>query len=626
MSQGTSRPVADSITTSTRVCSDYVEPSIQKLYGRIIREWSPRRTLRVDQARSHDYNESSSASGLSPDYPWALHLTDSDLRYRLLAFDFDTSKYGPEVARADADELSDQLNDLDVLHLRTRSGPTGGQHIWIRLRDGAEAAAVKELAAALKEHYPTLDIAPLCNPATGVVRGPGAPHRFGGRSLPHLQGNELFRKLDAMRAGSPSAVVAWLLARHPHSSRRRDASPRQTPIRIIDTIDGPRLDRPRRPLSARTKLLMDNPPTTDRSAVAFSILLGMARAGHTLRDVEKVLTSPGLIRLHEDKANGHTFTLAKQWDRALAAAAVFAPAPVEHLPAGNELDERLDTIADTLHRCSAMFARPGGPSDERILHALIQLARTARTTTLDIDCRRLAQATGLDASTISRRLRALEAAAWVSQVQAGSGTAGATWRLNQPPREYCTSATQGIHAPAPLPSEALLSHHAHDLWTPAPGLGPAYARIHLHLTTGTTDTAALAAITGYSLRTVTAAKRAFTRLHLNPPFRSTEQVRRLQLHTAAQRIGASGVLAGRALRHVTERELFAWWNDELAWRRRPGKKRGLRRYRTGSIALPIESTPRVRYGRFPTLGGRADYATARCIVADCLAPRRKLAA
>lgn len=31
----------------------------------------------------------------------------------------------------------------------------------------------------------------------------------------------------------------------------------------------------------------------DRSTVAFSILLGMARAGRTLKDVEAALTAPG---------------------------------------------------------------------------------------------------------------------------------------------------------------------------------------------------------------------------------------------------------------------------------------------------------------------------------------------
>lgn len=626
MSQGNSCP--DQISTiNLRVAAD--DALLTDLYATAMR-MSPRTRIRIDPTSTHEYSASVHAPTAPPHVPWALHLTDSDHQYKLLAFDFDTGTHGPTVAHADAGRLAHELTELGVRHLRTTSGPTGGQHLWVTLSEAADPAEVKTLAHALSAHYPSLDISALCNPITGAVRGPGAPHRSGGYALPSLRGRALSEALAAMRAGTPTDVLGWLLARHPHTTPPASAGIRSTPVRVVDTAEGPRLDRPRRPLSARTKLLMATPLSEDcdRSAVAFSILLGMARSGRTLTDVETALTAPGLIRLREDKNTAHAFTLAKQWDRALSAAATFAPAAVEDVPRADELDERLGTIADALHRHSAMFARPGGPSDERILHALVQLARTARTTTLDIDCRRLAQATGLDASTVSRRLRALEASAWISQVHAGSGTKGATWKLHQPPTEYCTGATQGIHAPGLQLSDELLTHHAHDLWTPAPGLGPAYARIHLYLTFGIHDSGELAVATGYSIRTVESAKRVFTRLRLLPTSRSTDQTRRLQLHTAAQQIGVSGVLAARALRHVTERELFAWWTDEQEWRRRPGKKRrsGPRRYASGAIALPIETTPRGRYGRFPTIGGRADYATARRIVTDYQSPRRTLAA
>lgn len=627
MSQGNSCP--DQISTINLRVVDHDDALLTNLYAAAM--WmSPRTRLRIDPTSTHDYSATVIAPTAPPNVPWALHLTDSNNQYKLLAFDFDTATHGPGVALADADRLAHELTELGVRHLRTTSGPTGGQHLWVSLSEATQPVDVKTLAHALSAHYPSLDISPLCNPVTGAVRGPGAPHRAGGHALPCLRGHALSEALAAMRPGTPSAVIGWLLARHPHPTPLSGAARRSTQIRIIESADGPRLDRPRRSLSARTRLLMATPLSKDcdRSTVAFSILLGMARSGRTLKDVEAALTAPGLIRLYEDKNAGHSFTLAKQWSRAIEAAAVFAPSVVDvHSDTWDELDAQLDTIVDALHRNSAAFARPGGPSDERILHALVQLARTARTTTLDIDCRRLAHATGLDASTISRRMRALEAAAWVSQVQAGSGTAGATWKLNPPPAEYCTGATQVEHAPAPPPPDTLLAHHAHDLWTPAPGLGPAYARIHLYLISGIDDTPGLAAVTGYSHRTVESAKKAFARLRLLPTSRSTAQTRRLQLHTAAQQIGVSGVLATRALRHVTERELFAWWTDELEWRRNRGKKRsGPRRYASGTIALPIETTPRGRYGRFPTIGGRADYTTARRIVTDYQSPRSALAA
>ncbi|TYQ00790.1 UNVERIFIED_ORG: hypothetical protein FNL38_1114 [Nocardia globerula] len=607
-SQGTSCPVADSITEFSRVSAGVSATEDDTLYRRIIGEWSPRRTLRLDGAGTHEYRQSTSAPLTAPTCPWALYLADSDHRYRLLAFDFDTAKHGPGAAKSDADTLSSQLTELGAQHLRTTSGPTGGQHIWLRLTAGADPDSVRSMARALIGYYPTLDIAPLCNPATGVVRGPGSPHRSGGQSIPHQQGTALHRTLDDLRAGTTPEIVEWLLARHPHTPT---ATTRRTPIRIVNTVDGPRLDRPRRGLSPRTKSLMNTTlmSGSDRSNVAYSILLGMARAGHTLKDAAAASsTAPGLARLREDREAGRSDTLAKQWDKALTAAATFAPV-TDQMP--TQVDAELDAIENCLHANAAEFARPGGPSDERILHALAHLARTARTRTLDIDCRRLAQLTGLDASTISRRLRALTAQEWVTPVRPGAGAQAATWTLNQPPARYlCTAATQVEHAPAPN----LLTHHAHDLWTPNPGLGAAYARIHFFLLTGLSTIEELAQATGYAPRTVRTALAVFKAQHLLPTARGTDQIRRGQLHTAAQRLGVAGHLASRALRHTTERTLWTWWSEEIAWRTRSGPKRGPRRQDIGSLPLPIPASPRATHGRFPTTGGRADYRRARAMV------------
>ncbi|MDV2477270.1 hypothetical protein F8M49_21385 [Rhodococcus zopfii] len=112
---------------------------------------------------------------------------------------------------------------------------------------------------------------------------------------------------------------------------------------------------------------------------------------------------PGLVRLREDAARGHDDT-ERQWQRALHSAAAFAPAAgIERLP----IDDELDLIEDSVVADPSRWARPGGASDERILHALLVLARTARTRSLDIDVRRLAVSSAVAASTVSRRLRVL---------------------------------------------------------------------------------------------------------------------------------------------------------------------------------------------------------------------------
>ncbi|MDO2381769.1 hypothetical protein Q2298_25800, partial [Rhodococcus electrodiphilus] len=202
-------------------------------------------------------------------------------------------------------------------------------------------------------------------------------------------------------------------------------------VRIVDPASDPRLDRPRRPLTDATRALLDAVPApgADRSAIVHSIFLGMARAGHSLADARAAAaTAPGLVRLREDRARGREDT-DRQWRRALDTAAGFAPAPpTTRAP----VDDELDRIEAAIGADPAHWARPGGASDERILYALLALARTARTRIFDIDCRRLAQAAAVDASTVSRRLRVLAHESWVRCVRTGSGTRAATWQLELP--------------------------------------------------------------------------------------------------------------------------------------------------------------------------------------------------
>jgi hypothetical protein len=84
----------------------------------------------------------------------------------------------------------------------------------------------------------------------------------------------------------------------------------------------------------------------------------------------------------------------------------------------------------------------------------------------------------------------------------------------------------------------------------------------------------------------------------------------------AKDLGVSGTNARRIARHLADRELFAWWNEEQQWRTTPGKKRGSWQSQlAGTLTLPISAPARVRYGQFPTRrNGKADYTTARKIV------------
>jgi DNA-binding MarR family transcriptional regulator len=621
--------VASVLSTTTKRCAPNTPQTsdlrlLQRLFDVCTRTWSPRPRIRLDAQQTHDYLATSAMPKTAPSVPWAIHLTDRNRRYRLLAFDFDSSRHGADIAARDADRLGSVLDGLGVAHLHAVSGPTRGQHIWVRLTEpGTSADNVRRLAHVLRQHYPSLDPSPLTNPATGAVRPPGAPHRHGGCSLPHLSGQALIDTLKRMDVGASPEVVQWLLAQHPHMEPPSRDSNRQV-VRIVKDQAGPHLDRPRRPLTARTRALLSTtpPPGTDRSALAHSILLGMAKAGHTLADVEGTVGSaPGLVRLREDRDRGRDDT-ARQWQRALDAAARFTPFSAEEREA---IDDELDEIEAAVTADPTRWARAGGASDERILHALIVLARTARTRTLDIDVRRLAEAAAVDASTVSRRLRVLTQEGWVYRLRAGSGTRASTWELNI----QGSNATQGEPAPRSATglSSTLLDHHTHDVWSNGAGLGAVAARVHwavlqfgetyVSASSGSEMFSWVARFTGYTRSTVVRILRKLYEKGLLPTLSTSANKDRM--NKAAASIGVAGLAAQKAQRHLVDRELHRWWLEELEWRSRCGRKRGVPRTPPSNLTLPIDATARMRYGRFPTrANGRADYRSARMVVTEAL--------
>lgn len=119
-----------------------------------------------------------------PTRPAAVMLWDRTGRLPVLALDFD-AKPGPgngdrraAVARDAADAIG-LLRDCGMLPIAD-VGPTGGQHVYVRLPSPAAEWEVRQVAAALSARWATLDTAPLLNPVHGCIRPPGSRHSTGG--------------------------------------------------------------------------------------------------------------------------------------------------------------------------------------------------------------------------------------------------------------------------------------------------------------------------------------------------------------------------------------------------------------------------------------------------------------
>lgn len=578
------------------------------------KRWSPRATARIDETNAHVYRSAPWPNRLTS-VPVATYLAGTDHRYRLLAFDLDAGRFGVDAVTSDCGVLVSVLTDLNVPHLVVSSGPTGGRHVWVRVSDpGIAADVVAHLARAMRAHMPTLDISPLTNPATGAVRIPGSAHRNGGKATPILVGDALERTLIEMEATPASPEIGdWLLARFP-TIRNITSSADAPTVGVGLTGQGAatRLNRIRTDLSPATHALLTSNIAAggDRSAVAWSIMLGMAASGWTWTEVAARLHYPGLQRLRDDYRVREAHAL-NQWQKALKHAAATAwPRNALDAHANDTVDRLANDVLAAVESQPSLWARKGWASAQRVLYAVIHVCTQAHTDTVNIDVRRLAEAANVHASTASRGLHRLSSEGWVTRVAASEGTAAATWRLKLP--ESCPAATQVETRPPFSRLHTRLTHSQRDIWVwNSGGLGGVAERIHLAWRDRDDSASELAWRTGYTLRTVIHWVDRLKALGLMAESPNWEAI--------AIGLGSYGTMVHRVERHLAERLIRDWWVEELTWRKQRGKqrRRGPTRASTNplNLALPISAPARTRYGRFPVnTEGRIDYRSAwKCV-------------
>lgn len=114
-----------------------------------------------------------------PSLPAALPVFNRAGWTNMLALDFDT-KLGT------AQQLASDVND--AIELITKVGgrvfvdrsPAGGHHVWVPLWTEHRLEPLMPVLQAMRARWPTLDITPMTNPATGCLTGPGSPCIGGG--------------------------------------------------------------------------------------------------------------------------------------------------------------------------------------------------------------------------------------------------------------------------------------------------------------------------------------------------------------------------------------------------------------------------------------------------------------
>lgn len=597
---------------------------------------SPRRVVRAaavdaDGRPLNAYPLVHPVTGAQPSTPWAVHLTDPRGRYRLLCADLD-AKSSAEAAAADATRLSSVLAELGIPHLVCASGPTGGRHVWLGLRESMDAEVVSALAYLLKAWLPTLDVAPLANPTSGCVRPPGSPHRLGGAS--QVIAGSVRALTDATVTTEQVHALMSRIAEHVQRAAPSVAPPQRR--RVAEANGMPFLPGTKRPLSAGCRALLYATPRGDLSAVLWRVLCGAVAARWRFGDIVAIADAPGLEHARTLRAGATRVprpargpasplaVLRRQWTRAVKTVAELAPGqPQEGTDASFELRfEVVAAIARTVQgRADATPGRWGrsraGLAQRRILDALCLFhLQGVRADEVEADIRRLALTCGLDRETARRSLLALGADGWISRTRKAAGRRGACWTID--PGGVVHTRVSGLLSQAdPRPAgtgpalrTALINEladrlhgSAHDAFATAGGLGPEAGSLYGRLA-DRLDTMQCSQLMGWSMDKTT---RVLDRLGSAGliEWHGYCWTRAMgELDRVAADLGTEGVARRRADLYSLERALWAWWRDELDAMR--ALRRHLRCRVRGPLRQGVSAQPHPR-----RRDGKADFVAAR---------------
>ncbi len=609
----------------------------------LTRAVSPRPLVRVADVDAYGnavntYTRRARTAGARPDAPWAVYLTDQTGRFRLLAFDFDAAKGNPA---ADAAMLGGWLEHAGLAHVLACSGPSGGRHVWVALAEAVDAAVVDTLARLARARLPSLDIAPLSNPVTGCVRPPGAPHRAGGSSRV-LAGDPAALAAPTVTAADVAGLVASLAA----GQRPDPLAQLADPGAPLPSDRAGRLFLPgvRRQLPAGSvQALQVDAAAVDANRVLCRVLVGAVAARWRCADIAGLVAhSPGLEHVRSQGQGPGVprrvrspiecrAVLARQWDRAVRWVAAHPrarnledPTFEPRAAALAAVVEQVQTRADA---AAGRWAGPGGPADRRVLDALCVLSLHAVSTVVEADIRRLGLVCGIGRETARTALLRLARDGWVTRHAPADGPRAASWILIEALSTTTDVPSRSQAAPRPPGAGSAernrwlnllrtrLGAAAHDVFTPAGGLGHATGQLYATLTSQPASTSQLTHQLGISLADIGIRLGLLRAARLaRRTSKGWSVVRADRRDAAAVRLGVAGRLADRARRYAQEREAFAWWTDELTWMHAPRRTAASRRPGLGQLVVLDPDTPPA-WPAHPRRGdGRADFAAARRVL------------
>lgn len=597
------------------------------------------------------YASEHATADTQPATTWAMYLADEDYRFHYICFDLD-AKSGN--AQRDAEKLSHWLDELNIEHVVTISGPSGGRHVWVSLETPTEGHTVKLLGQLAKQLLPSLDESPLRNPAYGCVRPPGAPHRAGGASQP-IRGtvdilnrnSTLDEQLDQLRDMliDLGAEIELDNIVPLHGQR-------------IDEDGFPFIPGQRRPLSARILALLDDDPADeDMSRTLMTVLTAMAHARFTYTDMLDHLPSPAFEHVRTFRSG--TYRQARPADKQRAvlqrnwrlAVEYVLTHPVDTAGMDLEFYERLHgtvtTVSEALDRADAMPGyfgtdrTPARAEQQRslarkaVFSAVLLFMLQAGRTSVEADIRRISEQTGYGRSTVHRALQELTRprdgadteSAWLVKVGEPSGRLAQRYTLPErfSTEEHPLSGTQVTTRPPATSLRTILSTRilkllkplASDTFAAPHSLGRTAGLIYgllPHPDDGATA-ATIASRVGLTWASTVMRLEQLKRVGLAVQLDDRSwAVGPGSLTAVAVHLDVVGYLADRRDRYSRERGVWAWWCAEVVWMTSRRGNKGKRKRPTAELALFAVETDSSwpRYPRGPDKS--PDHRTARLMV------------
>jgi hypothetical protein len=509
---------------------------------------------RIDVLRIQQSNGSYTAttwSGTLPDVPYAVHLYDRSQRTSMLALDFDAHDAVSTVG-SDVHDLRFLLGEIGLRYVVAASGPSGGVHVYVPLRQSLGVHTVRAIATALAARYDSLDISMLTNASTGAIRPPGSPHRRGGRSTVHDQS----AALQVFEDGNDHELVVELVER----------------LGLDERV----LRNGNAPLSAelyrmlRTGYGLEGYESFSEATMALAV--SVISRGHDplwllrqLNDNRNAFAA----RLHDHlRRDGSRRDAQRLIQNAVSRASVF----VSQNPSIRSKSDALDHLDAIEARADSLrWTGRSGLSARAVLTAHLHAARTCGGVEYNLSQRQVCELAALHSrTTVESATRHLVALGFVRLVRNGSGRNATTWRLRLPAddgtglRRAPSVPGLGERGMGSLPAGPL----GHPLFSWR-ALGKVPARILSVITTdGPSTSTQIAARTGLHPGSVRNGLRLLR--NLEQPILAQDRsgsyhlTETADLSAAAAEIGADVSRNEMLVRHDIERALWRGWLVERA--------------------------------------------------------------